>query len=260
MGTAELQGDLWGSAPDGWAMIQEPKHKPLFEAMAAAARIGEGSHVLDAGCGSGGASIVAASLGAKVSGLDAAEGLLRFARERLPDGDFRLGDIQDMPFEDDTFSAVVAPNSLQYSADRVATLREFARVCQPGGRIAVGLFSAPDKVAFAPLFGTIGATLPEPPPGAGPFELSIPNVLESLFKEAGLTVVESGETDCPFQYENFEQFWRANASAGPVQGALRVVGEAKIQAALQTATAPFTRSDGSILIEPNYFKFVVAAV
>ena len=35
MGTAKVQGDLWSIAASDWAIIQEPNHNPLFEAMLA---------------------------------------------------------------------------------------------------------------------------------------------------------------------------------------------------------------------------------
>ena len=86
-------------------------------------------------CGGGGASILAAERGAQVSGLDAAEGLIAFARQRVSNGDFRVGDIESLPFDDDSFDVVFAANSVQYSEDRVAALRELGRVCTPGGRM-----------------------------------------------------------------------------------------------------------------------------
>ncbi len=133
MGTAEFQGKHWGKASKHWATIQEPLHGPLWEAMLDAALVGSGTRMLDAGCGGGGASFLAAQRGAEVSGIDAAEQLVAFARERLPNRDFRVGDIEYLPFEDDAFDAVFAANSLQFSGDRIATLREFGRVCAQGG-------------------------------------------------------------------------------------------------------------------------------
>jgi SAM-dependent methyltransferase len=259
MGTAESQGELWGAAPEGWATIQERQHRPLFESMLNAAKVVEGSDVLDAGCGSGTASELAAARGARVSGIDAAEGLIAFAKERVPGADFRVGDIEHLPFDDDAFTAVIAPNSVQYSGDRVATLRGFARVCQEGGHVVAGLFGAPDKVAFMPVFGAIRDALPEPPPGKGPFELSAPGVLESLFEEAGLTIIDIGEVDCPFIYADFDEFWLANASAGPLQGAMRVIGEGALKEALRKPVEAFQQPDGRIEIGPNYFKYIVAS-
>jgi SAM-dependent methyltransferase len=84
MGTADTQGDLWGKAVQDWASIQEPMGRPLWEAMLDEARVGSGTHVLDAGCGGGGASVLAAERGARVSGIDAAEEMIAFVSERVP--------------------------------------------------------------------------------------------------------------------------------------------------------------------------------
>jgi SAM-dependent methyltransferase len=222
------------------------------------ALVGSGTRILDAGCGGGGASVLASERGAQVSGLDAAEGLIAFARERVPNGDFRVADIESLPFEDEVFDAVFAANSVQYSEDRIATLRELGRVCTSEGRIVAGLFGPPEKVTFSAIFKAMRDIMPEPPPGGGPFELSAPGKLEKLFEEAGLKVIESNEVDCPFNYPDFETFWRANVSAGPAQGMLRVVSEEKLKATLRDAVEAFRLPGGEFLIRPNVFKYVVA--
>ena len=91
----------------------------MWEAMLDEARVGSGTHVLDAGCGGGGASVLAAERGARVSGIDAAEEMIAFVSERVPGGDFCVGDIEHLPHEDDAFDAVFAANSVQYSGDRL---------------------------------------------------------------------------------------------------------------------------------------------
>lgn len=257
MGSAKIQGELWGKAPRDWAELQEPMHRPLWEAMLTAAGIGPGARVLDAGCGGGGACLLAARLGARVSGVDAASPLVALARERLPDGDFRVGDLQELPFDDDSFDAVVAASSLQYTQDRVAALRELKRVCDPGGRVVVGLWGAPDQVDYRVVFKAVRDALPEPPPGKGPFELSGPGVLEALIGEAGLKVDGRGHAVCVFEYPSFGVLWQANASAGPLQAALQSVSEDRLRSAIKGAIAPYEQSDGSIRME-NQFRYVVA--
>lgn len=260
MGTAAIQGELWDIAPRDWATIMEPQHKPLWEAMLDGGLVGSGTRFLDAGCGGGGASVLAAGCGAQVSGIDAAEGLITFAQERVPDGDFRVGDIETLPFEDDAFDTVFAANSVQYAADRIATLREFGRVCTPEGRIIAGLFGPQEKVAFSIIQKAVRDTLPEPPSGGGQYELSAPGKLESLFEEAGLKVLESGEVDCPFHYSDFETFWRGQNSAGPFQRALRAAGKEKLKFAILEAIEQYRLEDGTIHIQPNVYKYVVAAL
>jgi SAM-dependent methyltransferase len=260
MGTSKIQGVLWGQAPLDWAEIQEPLHRPLWETMLTVTEVGPSTHFLDLGCGAGGASVLASQREALVSGLDAAEGLIKLARERVPGGDFRVGDIESLPFDDDTFDVVFAANSVQYSEDRIAALSEFGRVCKPDGRIVASLFGPPEKVAFSAVQKAIRSALPEPPPGAGPYELSAPGKLEGLFAEARLNVLESGEGDCPFNYPSFEMYWRGNVAAGPLQSALRVINEEQLKAAARDATEAFRLDNGAILIQPNIFKYVVAAL
>ncbi len=259
MGSSATQGELWGKAPRDWTDLQEPKHKPLWEAMLDAAEVGRGTRFLDAGCGGAGASVLAAERGARVSGVDAAEPLIRIARERVPYGDFRVGDLEDLPYTDGEFDAVIAANSLQYAGDRVVALRELKRVCKSSGRVVVGLWATPDKVEYRAVFRAVGDSLPEPPPGDGPFGLSGPGKLEGLLEEAGIQVIGGNEVNCPFEYPSFDVFWRATTSAGPVQSALRTVGQDKLKAAVQNAVLPFQADDGSIFMD-NYFRYVAAAV
>lgn len=258
MGSSETQGDLWGRAPEGWAEIQEPMHAPLWEAMLDGAGVGRGSRFLDVGCGGGGACVLADNRGAEISGLDAAEGLVNLARQRLPGGSFYVGDIESLPFEDDGFDAVFLANSIQYAEDRSKALRESGRVCQPEGRVVAGLFGPPNLVEFRRIFEAARDAMPEAPKGGGPFELSAPGKLEALVEGAGLRITESGEVNCPFRYPDLETFWRAIVSAGPFQGMLEVVGEEVLEDAAKAAAEPFLLDDGTIFIGPNVFRFVVA--
>lgn len=260
MGSAKKQGELWGQVPSDWALLQEPQHNPLFEAMLDAANVGKDTYILDAGCGGGSASLLASERGAKVSGLDAAEGLINVARTRVPSVDFRVGDIQELPYEDDSFDAVIAPNSIQYAEDTVAALRELGRVCKLTGRVVVGLFAQSEKVEFRNIFNAIRAAMPESPKGGGPFALSGSGKLEGLVENAGFTILETNEVDCQFVYPDFETFWRANVAAGPSQGIIRVIGAEKLKSAMRQAVEPYLSKGGRIEIGSNYFKYIVATL
>lgn len=258
MSTAATQGELWSKQAYDWATIQEPLNKPLWEAMLDGALVGAGSRLLDVGCGGGGACALAAARGAKASGLDASEGLIAYARQRLPDGDFRVGDMQHLPYEDAQFDAVFAANAVQFAENPVATIREFARVCRPQGRIVAGLFGLPAQVKQAVLLTGVVRLLPAPPPGGGPFALSAPGKLAGVFQEAGLQVIADGEVDCPSDYPDVETLWRGVSSAGPFQAMLRVVDPETLAAAVKEAAAPFRLDTGSYHIQPNIFQYVVA--
>jgi hypothetical protein len=44
MGTAQIQGELWGAKAADWAELQEPAWKPVFEAALSHAGAWPGSH------------------------------------------------------------------------------------------------------------------------------------------------------------------------------------------------------------------------
>ena len=140
MRKSEIQGELWGKSPNGWAEVQEIQHKPLWNAMLDATEVGIKTTLLDVGCGAGGSSVLAKKRGAEVYGIDVAEGLLSFAIQRVPKGFFQVADIENLPYEDNMFDVIFVANSLQYSEDRIAALHELKRVCKPNGRIIAGLF------------------------------------------------------------------------------------------------------------------------
>jgi len=223
-----------------------------------AAGVGDGVRLLDSGCGGGGASVLADRRGAIVSGLDASAPLIDIARDRVSEGDFRVGDLEALPFADGSFDAVIAANSIQYAEDRVAALRELARVSTPGTRIAIGLFGTSDRVDFRVVFDAFRESLPEPPSGDGPFGLSGEGVLEGLVEQAGLNVVESGEVDLPFVYEDTEMFWRGVISGGPPQAAKDIVGEDALKEAVLDAVVPYMTDTGGVRFNNNAFQYITA--
>lgn len=257
MGSAEIQGSLWGQAPRMWAERQEPLHAPLWHAMLAATGIGPAKNVLDAGCGAGGASVLFANAGAAVSGIDASDALVDIARERVPNGDFRVGDLEELPFADGAFDIVVAANSVQYAADQVAALRQLKRVAAPGGCIAIGIWGRAENCEFRHVAAAIAAAMPEPPKGGGPFALSEPGALEALLDRAGLTADARAEVACPFVYPDVESAWVAQASAGPTQAAIRAAGGAAAKAAFAGAVKPFVVEGGEVRIA-NTMLYVTA--
>ena len=53
MGSADVQGELWGGRAEDWAALTEPGQVPFYEAVFDRLRIGPGTRLFDAGCGAG---------------------------------------------------------------------------------------------------------------------------------------------------------------------------------------------------------------
>jgi ubiquinone/menaquinone biosynthesis C-methylase UbiE len=135
--TAATEGPAWSSAAAGWVEHWAGFAAPAREAVALATGIGEGVSVLDVGCGSGEFCELAAARGARVSGIDAAAGLIEVARRRLPHADLRVGPIEQLPWLADSFDVVSGFNAFQFAADFVAALAEARRGTRRRGRVAI---------------------------------------------------------------------------------------------------------------------------
>jgi ubiquinone/menaquinone biosynthesis C-methylase UbiE len=98
--------------------------------------------VLDVCCGPGTVALDLAPHVAHVTGLDLTPAMLEQARlaqaERgCGNVDWLEGDVFDLPFGDGAFSLVICGAAFHHMVDPRSALREMARVCRPGGRIAV---------------------------------------------------------------------------------------------------------------------------
>lgn len=250
MGSATVQGRLWGAKPRSYTAYVEQLTLPLHGAVLDAARVEPGRRVLDAGCGAGLLLLLASLRGARVAGLDASSALLEVARERLPDADLRQGDLETLPFDDEAFDAVTAVNSVFYAADMPAAMRELCRVVRPGGRVVITAWGPPERCELlAALVSVVGPLMPPPPPGVTPphpAALAVPGALAALLEQAGLGIVDEGEVACPFVWPSAEASWEGNSSAGPNQMAIAHSGEAAVRAAFAEANRAHTRPDGSV--------------
>jgi SAM-dependent methyltransferase len=260
MGSANVQGPLWGAAAEDWAELQEPTGAPIDEAAFEATGMTNGTRLLDVGCGAGLALQLAHKRGASVAGLDASGRLLGVARSRLPEADLRQGDVEELPYGDDSFDVVTAFNAVQYAADPVQALREIRRVAAPGGAVAVATWGDPDRCEARAVIAAMGALLPPQPPGAGgPFALAAPGALEALVESAHLSAERAFEVPTPFMYADLAAAVRANLSSGPGRAAIDSVGSERVRDALSVALEPFTQPDGSVRLD-NVFRVVIARV
>jgi SAM-dependent methyltransferase len=119
--------------------------EPVAEHTVSLARLHAGERVLDLATGTGNAALIAGAAGAAVTGLDTSSRLIDVARGRaaaagLVDARFVVGDVQALPFEDDTFEVALSVFGLIYAADARRAFDEMIRVLRAGGRALISVW------------------------------------------------------------------------------------------------------------------------
>jgi ubiquinone/menaquinone biosynthesis C-methylase UbiE len=92
---------------------------------------------LDAACGTGRHAARLAAAGHRTVGIDRSEAMLAVAHDKAPLVDWRIGELEALPFDDGSFDIVVCSLALSHLADPSAAIAELARVLRTGGRLVV---------------------------------------------------------------------------------------------------------------------------
>jgi SAM-dependent methyltransferase len=231
---------LWDCHARDWTCLQEARHRPLRRALLGALGPLDGVRLIDVGCGVGLLIREAAERGAWIAGVDTADELLEVARWALPDADLRVGVPGALPYDNGRFDVATACNTLCYSPDLPAALRELIRVVRPGGRVAIGDWADPAGSLTRDFLG----------------HRTEPSV-EDRLRAAGLTVLDTGELQFPITYPDLATAWSAMLARGQVTAAVHEHGKPEVYQRFLDTFAPAVRADGSIR-DDNAFRYLVA--
>jgi SAM-dependent methyltransferase len=151
-----------------------------------AARVGvtPGERVLDVACGSGRWLASLREQGVALHGVDISSVAIDVCRQRLPEGEFHVGQAESLPFEDDQFDFVSCLGALEHFLDPAEALREMRRVARDSARLLLLVPNADFLTRRLGLFrGTRQALVRE--------EVRTIEAWKALCAEAGFTVEAS---------------------------------------------------------------------
>jgi ubiquinone/menaquinone biosynthesis C-methylase UbiE len=141
------------------------------EVAVAAADIRPGVRVLDIGCGTGNATLLAANSGADAIGVDPSPRLLDVARDRARAAglsiDLRRGSAAQIPVDDASVDIALSVFAVIFAPDPVAAVADIARVLIPSGRFVMtawlpdGAFGEVTRMSGGIVRAALG--LPDPP-------------------------------------------------------------------------------------------------
>src|SRR5262249_19751595 len=157
-----------------------------------------------------------------------------------------VGEMEELPWQDDSFDLVTGFNSFFFADDLVGALREAARVARPGAPVVIQVWGAHEHCDLEAMKEIIRPFLPPRPPDAPPDpDRAQPGALEALAAEAGLAPETEFATRWTLEYPDAETLERATVA---VAGLALLAGperEPELRAAIDDGLAAYRADDGS---------------
>ncbi len=217
------QREQWnkdGAAWRRWTPTLDRWHGDATRQMLDLARIQPGQRILDIATGAGEPAVSAAERvgpAGYVLATDISEGIAELARQvaaerGLKQVETRAMDGERLDLPDASFDAVLCRLGLMYMPHPVTALQEWRRALRAGGRVAVVVYSTPERNSWGAIPASIirrRAQLPPPVPGQpGPFSLGGPGALEGVFRQAGFAGPEIRAVPAPLRMAGTAEYVR----------------------------------------------------
>jgi SAM-dependent methyltransferase len=237
---AEAAQAQWRLVDEGWgwravdfATLCEPNNCREYVSMHHRLGIGAGDRLLDIACGAGLALELAGLRGAICAGIDASPRLIAIAEDRNPDADLRVGDMNAMPWPDESFDVVTSFRGIWGTTPQAVA--EAYRLLRPGGKIGLTVWGhikvSPGAWALAPFALAADEKVHNQ---AEMVALGRPGAGEALLSQLGFREVERMNVPFVFEFADPETYARAFASTGPAFEAIQQVG---LESFLESARA-----------------------
>jgi ubiquinone/menaquinone biosynthesis C-methylase UbiE len=219
-----------------------------------------GETVLELGAGTGETGFAAAAIlgdNGRLISTDFSPEMVEVARRRgnelaLGNVDNRVIDAERIELATDSVDGALCQSAYMLAADPAAALAETRRVLRPGGRLALSVWSAPERNPWASIGGMIlieRGHMPPPEPGApGVFSMASEERTRALLDGAGFRSVRTAEVPVQFGFRSLEDYeqWITDVG-GPFAVLVRGLPEEErevLRARLSEAFVPFATEGG----------------
>jgi ubiquinone/menaquinone biosynthesis C-methylase UbiE len=215
MSAADNQPD-WGKMAEKFDMWL-PQIKPVGDALIERLQAQSGDKILDLASGTGEPALTLARQMEDITilGVDAAEGMIRVANQKVESEGLKNISFDTMPaesltFDDNSFDRILCRFGVMLFEDSLQGLKEMYRVLKPGGRFSLAVWSTPETMPTMHWsYKVMAPRLPEElhPPVAKVTSLGGPGVLEDLLYQAGFNNFEIETKTFEYEFASFDEYW-----------------------------------------------------
>jgi SAM-dependent methyltransferase len=245
------QAAMWGSAPfENIARTLDSMHRTIVVALGG----GAGKRWLDIACGTGELARLAAATGADVTGCDLSPVLAATARRQAREWGIRaafdVADCESLPYPDAAFDLLSSSVGAIFAPAHEPVGSEMARVCRPGGRLAMTVWVRTGHIAA--FFDLIDEYVPPAPPGtADPMDWSRREHAEAMLPGFEVTTSSHDATwTAPSAESMVDDF---ATSFGPMRSLLTALPRERaddLLTRLQAHFETYRRGDGIVMARP----------
>ena len=221
--------EAWDAIAEGYDRYVAPQEVDLANEALRLVGLEPGERFLDVAAGTGGLSLPAARLGARVLATDWSPAMIerfeaRVRDEGLSNAEGRVMDCHALDLPDDGFDVTGSQFGVMLVPDQPRALREMVRVTRPGGRVLVIAYGSPEEFEALQVFiSALKAVAPEfpglpddPPPLE--FQVADPEVLRRRLTDAGLKDVRVERTAERPAFASGQEMWDWVLYGNPIPG------------------------------------------
>ncbi len=217
----ETQRKTWNKFSPGWQKWDSfvmSWLRPIGDTMLDVCQLRERDKVLDIATGTGEPGLSAAKRvqSAEVTGVDLAEDMVGIAQQNaqkhgVTNYTARVADACRLPFEDNSFDAVICRHGIMFVPDVPTAMKELNRVLKSSGRLVVSSWGPPPKNDWATTaLGIVNKMLSVPPPpadGPGLFRCSQDGALAAILNNSQFVQSRQMEVKGEISFNSAHHYW-----------------------------------------------------
>jgi len=266
MSLADNQPDWGGLAEkfDLWA----PHIAPVGDALLVALDAQPGEHILDLASGTGEPALTLAKRQplVKITGTDAANGMVQVAarkasEQQLDNLQFQTMAAEALSFPDDHFDRLSCRFGVMLFNDPDAGLQQIYRVLKPGGRCVLAVWDTLEGMTGVHWAQKVFKDrIPELAQSAADKATSMSGgVLEALLAKVGFSGIKTELNRFEYHFSNFDAYWQNCVDSAIMKqqlDALKTGQLDEVRSAFAELAAPYQTTDG--LVIPHEYRLAIA--